>query len=265
MGSYIVYDKVLKEDNSVDTKSVENSKNIKDSGTNDGCECEDVATDEDKEEKTKNDNVATEEETKNEEENVVTEVTIDKDAVNKKILSFESVYYFTFGSIVPGNVKYNVNLLDENSYFDFAWGYAVSDKVQEYVTDINSNGEGEDGAYAIEYNSFASYYEKLLGVTFDGSHLGSKYNCVAKDGMLYYVTYTSSLGMEKQLFRVNNVTKLGNEYTVNIDVLYFGDDSSGYWNYKNESEYPESEVDYKMQIVAVKNGDMYTFKSIKYV
>lgn len=224
LGSFIVYDKVIKKDKC-------NAPVVKE---------------------TENDNVDKENKPNNVDESTnepkIEEITVDKTKVDEQLESYQLPLTYAFEKMLGGkNVTYNQELLDSDAKFNFAWGVAELEKIGKYIPE---NEVSDDlGNYYIDYNSYKNLYKRLYGVDFDGNLATNRYKYTLQGEILYGSSYTGYT-VPVIYLTTNKVVKEGDKYTITVDVL---------------DRETKNKKDCQLQIVALKVGNDYQFKSIMLV
>ena len=238
LAMFIVYDKVLKNDN--------------------------------EEEKTKE---VLDEKPKDEiEEPQPEEVKLDKEEVNEKLKDFEFAYNYTFGELVlPSNMVYDQELLVGNKQrmFDFVWIYTNLLKIDNVIYSKDVSGQEVDGAYAVEINAYKELYEKIFSEEFDGNYkVSNKYDFELSNNYIYGGLYTG-VGIDSIVLKIKSCDKQLDTYKVVIDVLYFDIDNEldlmNELSKSDTTEYDDEYVFYRLNLDVVLNDDIYMIDSFKAV
>lgn len=229
LGSFIVYDKVLKKD---DTEPKTNVTDKNDKKDNDDTNNDNQST---------NDNL----------ENVpkVEEITVDKTKVDELLekLQYPLAYAFEGWEYDEKAVIYNQELLNDNSKFNIAWGTANQEKIGKWIPEDEVNYDL--GNYYIDYNSFKNLYKRLYGVEFDGNLPTNTVKAKLQGEILYGFSFTGYT-VPVIYLTTNKVVKEGDKYTVTVDAF---------------DRETKTKKHCQLQIVAEKVGNAYQFKSIMIV
>lgn len=192
LGSFIVYDKVIKKDkcNAPVVKETEKDNNDKENKPNNV----DEPTNEPK----------------------VEEITVDKTRVDEQLESYQLPLTYAFEKLLDGkDVTYNQELLDKDAKFNFTWGVANLENIGKSIPE--DEVKAELGNYYIDYNSYKNLYKRLYGVDFDGN-LATNRTYTLQGEILYGTSYTGYT-VPGIYLTTNKVVKEGDKYTVTVDVL----------------------------------------------
>ena len=200
------------------------------------------------------------------------EVKLDKEEVNEKLMQFEMAYMYTFGDDrLPDNIVYDQELLHGNKQrmFDFVWIYSNLLRVEDVKYHVTADGQEVTGAYAISMNAYSNLYQKILGEEFDGNYsVSDKYQFELKDNYIYGGLYTG-VGIDSIVLKIKSCDKQLDTYKVVIDVLYFDIDNEldlmNELSKSDTTEYDDEYVFYRLNLDVVLNDDVYMIDSFKAV
>ncbi len=189
-------------------------------------------------------------------------VKVDEVNVNKKLNELQAaVNYSLDGERTVTKGVGNVLKFDAEKIRFAFMVIAQEGNNNRIKRNVSPEGTEITGYVAVDKEYFIDYYQELFNAGVNEELM--KQIFVEKDGYIYS-SVMSGILMSTETYKVNKVTKVGDNYEVLIDVLVinYDDETSAEYIDEDVTEYPESLVAYQIKLNVTKSDQVYTINSM---